>query len=150
LIYGGEGLARLPSDDHGSGKAAFVPFVLPGEIVEAVLREEKPGFARARLDEILTASPRRIDPRCPYFELMFIVGVLIVASATALEVGTSRIDTSRGGYENFIQPGASETGFFFAKNRLHAFARQHKRYKDRLAGAVIVGRKPCQTFAAID
>ncbi len=68
LIYGGEGLARLPSDDHGSGKAAFVPFVLPGEIVEAVLREEKPGFARARLDEILTASPRRIDPRCPYFQ----------------------------------------------------------------------------------
>ena len=68
LIYGGEGLARLPSDDHGFGKAVFVPFVLPGETVEAVLREEKPGFARARLDEILTASPRRIDPRCPYFQ----------------------------------------------------------------------------------
>jgi len=68
LIYGGEGLARLPSDDHSSGKAVFVPFVLPGETVEAVLREEKPGFARARLDEILTASPRRIDPRCPYFQ----------------------------------------------------------------------------------
>ena len=68
LIYGGEGLARLPSNDQGSGKAVFVPFVLPGETVEAVLREEKPGFARARLDEILTASPRRIDPRCPYFQ----------------------------------------------------------------------------------
>ncbi len=42
--------------------------MLPGETVEAVLREEKPGFARARLDEILTASPRRIDPRCSYFQ----------------------------------------------------------------------------------
>jgi 23S rRNA (uracil1939-C5)-methyltransferase len=67
LIYGGEGLARLPADDHGSGKAVFLPFVLPGESVEAVIREEKPGFARAQLEEILTPSLRRIDPRCPYF-----------------------------------------------------------------------------------
>ena len=45
----------------------FVPFVLPGETVEASLREQKPGFARSRLDGILIASPRRIDPPCPYF-----------------------------------------------------------------------------------
>lgn len=68
LVYGGEGLARLPADEHGSGKAVFVPFVLPGETVEASLREEKPGFARARLDKLLSASPRRIDPACPYFQ----------------------------------------------------------------------------------
>jgi 23S rRNA (uracil1939-C5)-methyltransferase len=68
LVYGGEGLARLPADDHGSGKAVFVPFVLPGETVEASLREQKPGFARAHLDGIVTASSRRIDPRCPYFQ----------------------------------------------------------------------------------
>ena len=68
LIYGGEGLARLPADEHGPGKAVFVPFVLPGETVEAVLREQKPGFARAQLDGILAASLRRIDPRCPYFQ----------------------------------------------------------------------------------
>jgi 23S rRNA (uracil1939-C5)-methyltransferase len=68
LVYGGEGLARLPPDERGSGKAVFVPFVLPGESVEASLHEEKPGFARARLDKILTPSSRRIDPRCPYFQ----------------------------------------------------------------------------------
>jgi 23S rRNA (uracil1939-C5)-methyltransferase len=68
LIYGGEGLTRLPADERGPGKAVFVPFVLPGERVEAALREEKPGFARARLDGVLTASPRRIAPRCPYFQ----------------------------------------------------------------------------------
>ncbi len=45
-----------------------MPFVLPGETVEAGLREQKPGFARAQLDGVLTASPRRIDPRCPYFQ----------------------------------------------------------------------------------
>jgi 23S rRNA (uracil1939-C5)-methyltransferase len=68
LIYGGEGLARLPADERGPGKAVFVPFVLSGESVEAGLREEKPGFARARLESVLTASARRIAPRCPYFQ----------------------------------------------------------------------------------
>ena len=68
LIYGGEGLARLPADDRGPGKAVFVPFVLPGERVEATLREQKPSFARAHADRILEASPRRIQPRCPYFQ----------------------------------------------------------------------------------
>jgi len=68
LVYGGDGLARLPADEHGRGKAAFVPFVLEGEKVEAVLLEQKPGFARARADQILEASSRRIEPRCPYFQ----------------------------------------------------------------------------------
>jgi 23S rRNA (uracil1939-C5)-methyltransferase len=67
LVYRGEGLARLPADEHGSGKAVFVPFVLPGESIEAVLREEKPGFARAQADKIITPSARRINPRCQYF-----------------------------------------------------------------------------------
>jgi tRNA/tmRNA/rRNA uracil-C5-methylase (TrmA/RlmC/RlmD family) len=28
LVYGGDGLARLPADEHGPGKTVFVPFVL--------------------------------------------------------------------------------------------------------------------------
>ncbi len=68
LVYGGDGLARLPADYRGPGKAVFLPFVLPGEAVEATLREEKPGFARAQLDGIPAASPRRVVPRCPYFQ----------------------------------------------------------------------------------
>ena len=46
LVYGGDGLARLPADENGHGKAMFVPFVLPGEEVEAEILETKPGFAR--------------------------------------------------------------------------------------------------------
>jgi 23S rRNA (uracil1939-C5)-methyltransferase len=67
LVYGGDGLARLPADEHGRGKAAFVPFTLEGEKVEAQVIQQKPGFARARLERILEGSPRRVDPRCPYF-----------------------------------------------------------------------------------
>lgn len=66
-IYGGDGLARLPSDEKGRGKAVFLPFVLAGEKVEASIVEQKPGFARAKAGAIVEPSPHRIVPLCPYF-----------------------------------------------------------------------------------
>ncbi len=68
LVYGGDGLARLAADEHGPGKAVFVPFVLAGERVEAQLLEERRGFARARAEKILEPSAERIPPACRYFE----------------------------------------------------------------------------------
>ena len=68
LIYGGDGLAHLPADEHGRGKAAFVPFVLEGEQVEASAVEEKPGFVRARLDRVVAPSSLRSDAPCPYYQ----------------------------------------------------------------------------------
>jgi len=68
LIYGGAGLARLPADERGPGKAAFVPFTLPGERVRAAVEEEKPGFVRASVDEILERSGKRLEPQCIYFQ----------------------------------------------------------------------------------
>ena len=67
LIYGGDGLARLPADERGQGKAVFVPFVLSQEKVDATLIEQKPSFARARVNQIVEVSPHRIPPACPYF-----------------------------------------------------------------------------------
>lgn len=61
-IYGGEVLGRLPD-----GRAVFVPFALPGETVRIRLVEEKRGYARAELIEVLDASPLRIDPLCAHF-----------------------------------------------------------------------------------
>ncbi len=45
----------------------FVPFVLPGEKVEANIRQEKPGFARGTVTQVIEPSPDRIEARCPYF-----------------------------------------------------------------------------------
>jgi 23S rRNA (uracil1939-C5)-methyltransferase len=72
LIYGGDGLARLPAasdtdEARGRGKAVFVPFVLAAEKIEAALTEQKPGFARAHAGAILEPSPHRVEPGCPYF-----------------------------------------------------------------------------------
>lgn len=67
MIYGGDGIARLPADERGRGKAAFLPFVLAGETVEATIVEQKPGFVRASPDSIVQASRHRVEPGCPYF-----------------------------------------------------------------------------------
>jgi 23S rRNA (uracil1939-C5)-methyltransferase len=67
MIYGGDGLAHLPADEKGRGKAVFIPFVLSGEKIEATLTEQKPGFARAQAESILERSPHRIEPDCPHF-----------------------------------------------------------------------------------
>jgi 23S rRNA (uracil1939-C5)-methyltransferase len=62
LTYGGEAMGRLPDN-----RAVFVPFGLPGERVRIRLTDEKRGFARGELVEVLEPSPERIAPRCAHF-----------------------------------------------------------------------------------
>lgn len=62
LVYGGEGLARLPD-----GKAVFVPFVLPGEEVSITMGKEKSSFARATADQVIKPAATRVAPKCQYF-----------------------------------------------------------------------------------
>jgi 23S rRNA (uracil1939-C5)-methyltransferase len=62
LVYGGDCLGRLPD-----GRAVFVPFVLPGELVKIEIVDDKKNFARGVPVEILEESPDRIAPRCIHF-----------------------------------------------------------------------------------
>jgi 23S rRNA (uracil1939-C5)-methyltransferase len=62
LTYGGEAMGRLPD-----GRAVFVPFGLPNERVRVRLTEEKKGFARGEIVEILQTSAERIEARCIHF-----------------------------------------------------------------------------------
>jgi 23S rRNA (uracil1939-C5)-methyltransferase len=66
VVYGGAGLAHQ-TEGEGAGKAIFVPFTLPGEIVEARLLEQKNAFGEASLLRVLTASEDRVPPRCAHF-----------------------------------------------------------------------------------
>ncbi|MFZ3079142.1 MAG: class I SAM-dependent RNA methyltransferase [Bellilinea sp.] len=61
-VYGGECFGRLPD-----GRAVFVPYTLPGEQVRVELVEEKRGFARARLLEVVRPAAERIIPRCAHY-----------------------------------------------------------------------------------
>ena len=61
IAFGGEGVGRV--DEF----VVFVPFVAPGEVVEVECVEVKKRFARARLLQVLQASPERVAPACRYF-----------------------------------------------------------------------------------
>ena len=61
VAFGGEGVAR---DENF---VVFVPFVIPGEVVEVEVTEVRKRFARARLLKVLSPSPERAEPPCPYF-----------------------------------------------------------------------------------
>jgi 23S rRNA (uracil1939-C5)-methyltransferase len=61
MAYGGAAIGR-----H-EGKVFFVPYGIPGETVAVEVETEKKSLAWARLDEVLVASPDRVEPPCPHF-----------------------------------------------------------------------------------
>ena len=63
-IYGGDFLGRMPDN-----KPIFIPFVLPNETVKVKVTQEKKGYARGSLQEVIDKSNKRIIPPCKYFSL---------------------------------------------------------------------------------
>ncbi len=61
VAFGGAGVGRYEN------MAVFVPFTAPGDEVAVTVKAVKRRYARGDLREIVTASPRRVPPRCPYF-----------------------------------------------------------------------------------
>ncbi|HEY3343002.1 MAG TPA: TRAM domain-containing protein, partial [Anaerolineae bacterium] len=49
------------------GLVIFVPYALPGELVEVELVHRRRTYARARLLKVVRPSVERITPPCPYF-----------------------------------------------------------------------------------
>jgi 23S rRNA (uracil1939-C5)-methyltransferase len=60
-VYGGAFLARQ------EGKAIFTPLTLPGEQARVRIADDRRGYAFAEVDEIVSAAPCRVAPRCPHF-----------------------------------------------------------------------------------
>ncbi len=61
MAHGGEALGR-----H-EGKVIFVGYTLPGEVARVRLVEDHTTWARGQLVEVLSPSPDRVIPPCPYF-----------------------------------------------------------------------------------
>jgi len=61
LVYGGDALA------YHEGRPVFVPFVLPGELVEVFPTQESRKFIRGLPGDLKEPAPERIEPACPYF-----------------------------------------------------------------------------------
>ncbi|MBX3036498.1 MAG: class I SAM-dependent RNA methyltransferase [Anaerolineales bacterium] len=69
FTYGGDAMGRLPD-----GRAVFVPFGLPNEIVKIKLTQEKQNFARGEIIEIIKTSPERIQAKCKHFFSPLLLG----------------------------------------------------------------------------
>jgi len=68
LVYGGDGLAYANgSPETDRSKPIFVPFVLPGEVVEVFPIQETRKLIRALPQKIVQAAASRSEPDCPYF-----------------------------------------------------------------------------------
>ncbi len=61
ILPGGMGLA------HTNGKTVFVSLAAPGDRVRVRVEREQGNVLFASIEEILTPSPLRIEPPCPYF-----------------------------------------------------------------------------------
>src|SRR5207248_9505740 len=61
LAFGGEGVGRA------AGSVIFVRGGLPGDRLRGRLVEARGRFGRATINEVLVASPDRVEPPCPYF-----------------------------------------------------------------------------------
>lgn len=61
VVAGGDGMGR---DD--SGRVVFVTGALPGERVRVRLTEQRRDFARGVIDELVAASPDRVDAPCRF------------------------------------------------------------------------------------
>ena len=70
-VYGGDGLGRL-----GDGRVVFVPGAWAGEQVRAEIVEEKKHFVKARLVEVVEASPERISSNASDSSLASIPGMV--------------------------------------------------------------------------
>ena len=61
ILPGGMGLA------HAGGKTVFVSLAAPGDRVRVRIDRQQGDILFASIEEIITPSPVRIEPPCPYF-----------------------------------------------------------------------------------
>jgi len=61
ILPGGYGLA------HAAGYTVFVPLAAPGDRLRVGVERQQGNILFASIEEILVASPDRIEPPCPYF-----------------------------------------------------------------------------------
>ena len=61
IVFGGKALARI------DGKTVFIPFALPDEELDITVTASRRDYSEAVIKKIITPSPHRIEPPCPYF-----------------------------------------------------------------------------------
>jgi tRNA/tmRNA/rRNA uracil-C5-methylase (TrmA/RlmC/RlmD family) len=63
IAFGGDGVGRV------GPLVVFIPFTAPGDVVEARIVQVRKNYLRGEAVRVISASPDRVDPVCPYFSL---------------------------------------------------------------------------------
>ena len=88
------------------------------------------------------------------FELIFVAGVLVVASAAAAEIFTVWPNPMRRTFDDRFRVRASEARLFFGEHRFDFFSGKNERNEHGLAASAVVtcrsGGKACESVAAVD
>lgn len=61
VAFGGKGVGR------SEGMVVFVPWTVDGDVVEVEIDRVRRNYAEAELINIITPSPHRTEPACPYY-----------------------------------------------------------------------------------
>jgi len=117
IAFGGEGVGRV------EGKALFVPFTIPGELIDVDILIHKRNFSRGRIQKILEKSPERIDPPCPYFSCCGGCQLQHMSYAKQLEIKRRFVEDSllRIGQIKFAVPPVVPSSLPFAYRRHLSF-----------------------------
>lgn len=112
LGINGEGVA------HWHGYTMFVDGALPGEVIEARVCEVSRRFGRGRVSKIVSASPMRVEPACPYFNRCGGCQIMHMGYQDQLKLKHARVVESfktKAGIENLpvnhCHPSPKEFGY---------------------------------------
>ena len=60
--------AKLPTEpEEATPRVLFVPFAVPGDVVDVMVTKRRKSFMEGRIVRIVTPSPRRLEPFCKHF-----------------------------------------------------------------------------------
>ncbi|MBT8378634.1 MAG: 23S rRNA (uracil(1939)-C(5))-methyltransferase RlmD [Ignavibacteria bacterium] len=65
--FEGKGIATVNNQDSADGFVVFVKGAYPGDVVSAKIVKKKKSYAEAVVEEILSSSYYRVQPRCIFF-----------------------------------------------------------------------------------
>ena len=128
-VYGGDGLGRL-----GDGRVVFVPGAWAGEQIRAEIVEEKRHFVKARLVEVVEASPEREgereEGRGKSVPGMVYAGLSYKGECEAKESQLREFfDRARLKAEDFRSPPSTSTSFLNYRNKVvYHFAKQRGKW----------------------
>lgn len=117
------------------GLVCFVPFSISGEKVLIHTKKFGKNFCKCVLDEVVSPSPRRVTPQCPYFEKCGGCVLQHMDQNSQLEYKTNQVKTI---LQRALKKDLS-TNFCISKNSYH--------YRNKLS-FTIVKNKLC--FADVD